>query len=91
MSLLDGRVDWDAGAELQERMPSTRAAAWVGERLFEGTIAGAIRVFATLPLERQERVELFVDHGVIAEASSTILGFGELAQLASRTDLPMDR
>jgi len=88
ISLLDCRIDWDAGAALQELVPSTRGAAWVGEQVFDGTVGGAIRLFKSLPLERRHRIEMFIDAGKIEACEQTILGFDELNVIASRSDVP---
>ena len=42
MSLADCRIRWDAGAVLQEVLPTTRALAWAGNQFYDGTIAGAL-------------------------------------------------
>ena len=89
MSIMDCEIRWDAGAVLQELVPSSRAVSWVGDQIYSGTIAGAVRLFATLPEERQMRVEMFVDRGSIEGSSSTILGFDDLSDLTCRADFPM--
>jgi hypothetical protein len=59
-------------------------------RLFGSStvVAGAIRYFKALPVERQRCVEMFVDAERISEAEGTILGFAELTVIAARRDLP---
>lgn len=88
MALIDCRIDWDAGAVLQELVELTPASDWVGQQIYNGTIAGAVKLFQTLPRERQERIDMFVEAGRVADAQSTILGFHELTEIAGRGDLP---
>lgn len=88
MSLQDCGVAWDAPAILKDVKTPTSSFAWVGDPVYDGTIAGAIRMFKTLPLDQQRRIEMFIDAGTIAGVDATVIGCDALAKLATRQDLP---
>ena len=90
MSLADCRVDWDGAASLKERVPPEGSFGWVGDPIYDGTIAGALRAFKKLPHERQLRTDMFVDRARIQDISTAILEFDALTILANRPDLPVD-
>ena len=92
MSLADCKVAWSADATLMEiPPPSTKKFEWVGDPLYAGPVAGALRFFRTLPPKRQQLVEMFVDPHVVEGTTKSILGFDELNVLAHRADLPAGR
>jgi hypothetical protein len=88
MALSDCAVAWDTPASLKDVKTPTSGFAWVGDPVYDGTIAGAIRKFRTLPPEQQRRVEMLTDPGAIAGLQATIIGHDALAELASRSDVP---
>lgn len=82
-------VKWDRPAVLQHLNSPTKGTIWVGEQLYDGTVAGAVRFFKALAPEKQERIEMFADSGVIETLKEdTIIGADLLRVLASRSDLP---
>ena len=88
-SLSTCKIDWDRKAVLQYPHGTTKRELWIGEQLYDGTVAGAVRYFASLPREQQHRTELFADAGVIeGRGEDTIIGPGDLEVLAARNDLP---
>jgi hypothetical protein len=89
MSLLDCHIDWHAPASLKNmETPANRTFAWVGDHVHYGTVAGAIRKFATLSPQEQRHVEMFTDAGVVGGLHATIFSFDALSQIASRSDVP---
>lgn len=88
MDLSDREVQWDRAAVLQVLSNSTTRMLWVGEPLYDGTVAGAVRFFASRPTHEQDRIEMFVDQGVIEGVEETIIGADVLRTLADRPDLP---
>jgi hypothetical protein len=85
----DSKIRWGKAAVLQHRTSSTERVLWVGERLYDGTVGGAVRFFKSLPNAKQERIEMFVDRGVIEGLEEdTIIGADVLRVLADRSDLP---
>ena len=56
--------------------------------MYDGTVAGAIRKFRTLPSKQQSEIEMMVDAGVIADQSATIVSYDALRQIAARADVP---
>ena len=83
------KVDWDRKAVLQYLHDPNKRELWVGEKRYDGTVAGAVRYFASLPNEKQHRTEMFADAGVIdGRDEDTIIGPGDLKVLAARNDLP---
>jgi hypothetical protein len=86
----DCNVDWKRKAGLQE-WTSSRERFLVSEGMYGGTVDGAVRFFKSLPQDQQERIEMFVDSGVIEGLEEeTLVGADLLRVLASRQDLPCD-
>jgi len=84
------KVKWDRGAVLQY-LESPKRTIWVGDQIYDGTVAGAVRFFKTQPPERQQRIEMFVDKGVVEGLEEdSIIGADVLRVLAGRSDLPKD-
>jgi len=82
-------VKWDRPAVLQYLNSPNKRTLWVGEQLYDGTVAGAVRFFMSQPPEKQLRIEMFVDSGVVSGLNEdTIIGAEELQALANRSDLP---
>jgi hypothetical protein len=90
MSLLQCPIDWTAPAILKDNKMPTQGFAWIGDHVYDGTIAGAIRAFRTLPLEKQRRVEMSTEAGVIGGLPATFFAFDALTEIASRKDVPED-
>jgi hypothetical protein len=84
----DCKVQWDRGAALQVLVNSTTRTLWVGEQVYGGTVAGAVRFFKSRPVEEQDRIEMFLDAGVIEGVGETIIGADVLRVLGDRPDLP---
>ena len=92
MSLHDCVINWDAPACLKDvNLPTTQGATWVGDPIYDGTVAGAIRKFRELPAELQTRTEMMIDPGVIAGSlAATIVSYDALCEIADRDDVPKD-
>jgi hypothetical protein len=90
MSLLDCTIDWAAPAILKDQRMPTQGFAWIGDHIYDGTIAGAIKKFRTLPIDQQRRVEMVTDAGVVGGLPATFFAFDALTEIASRTDAPED-
>lgn len=88
MAMVDCKVRWAASASLKELVLPVHGSAWVGEPLYDGTIAGAIAFFRQLSPERQRRTEMMIDRDDIEGLSKAIVEFENLAVIASRSDLP---
>ena len=88
MALHDYVVNWDAPAVLKDVKLPTSGFAWVGDPVYDGTVAGEIRKFRTLPSDQQKRIEMMIDAGVIAGLSATIVSYDALRQIAARADVP---
>ena len=88
MPLLDCPIDWAGPAILKDRKMPTQGFAWIGDHIYDGTIAGAIRTFRTLPPDQQRRVEMLTDAGLIGGLPATFFAFDALAEIAARTDVP---
>ena len=88
MALNDCVINWDAPAVLKDVKLPTSGFAWVGDHVYDGTVAGAIRKFRTLPSDQQKRIEMMVDAGVIAGQSATIVSYEALREIAARPDVP---
>jgi hypothetical protein len=84
----DFQVQWERNAVLQEKLQTTKASEWVGQQIYDGTVAGAVRHFKTLGRERQARAEMLVDAGVVEGSTETTFGVDTLDALAGRSDLP---
>lgn len=83
------KIGWDRKAVLQYVHDTNKRELWVGEQRYDGTVAGAVRYFAALPNEQQDRTEMFADAGVIeGRGEDTIIGPGDLKVLAARNDIP---
>ena len=83
------RIGWNRKAVLQYLHDPNKRELWVGEQRYDGTVAGAVRYFASLSNEQQDRTEMFADDGVIeGRGEDTIIGPGDLKVLAARNDLP---
>jgi hypothetical protein len=82
-------VAWQRGAVLQRLGCNSHELMWVGEKLYGGTVSGAVSFFKMLPPQQQERIEMFVNRGVIsALGDETIVGADVLRTLAGRADRP---
>ena len=90
MSLLDCPIDWSAPAILKDNRMPTQGFAWIGDYIYDGTIAGAIRTFRTLPRDQRRRVEMSTEAGVVGGLPATFFTFDALTELASRKDVPED-
>jgi hypothetical protein len=88
MNLLDCPITWDTPASLKDVKTPSSGFAWVGDPIYDGTIAGALRKFRSLPAEQRRRIEMLTDAGAIAGLQATIIGHDALDELASRHDLP---
>ena len=88
MALHDCVINWDAPAVLKYVKLPASDFAWAGDHVYDGTVAGAIRKFRTLPSNQQMRIEMMVDAGVIADQSATIVSYDALRQIAARADVP---
>jgi hypothetical protein len=90
MSVHDAVIMWDAPAILKDIQHPTHGFAWVGDPVYDGTVAGAIRKFRTLDATQQRRIEMMIDPGVISGSVATIVTYDSLVEIAKRTDVPED-
>ena len=88
MSLLKCVVNWEAPASLKDVKLPTQGFAWVGDHVYDGTVAGAVKKFSTLPADQQRRIEMLTEPGVIEGLAATIYAYDTLSVLATRPDLP---
>jgi hypothetical protein len=90
MSVHDAVIMWEAPAVLKDIQLPTQGFAWVGDPVYDGTVAGAIRKFRTLDATQQRRIEMMIDPGVISGSVATIVTYDSLVEIAKRTDVPED-
>jgi hypothetical protein len=88
MSVRDAVIMWDAPAVLKDIQLPTHGLAWVGDPLYDGTVAGAIRTFRTLDASQQRRIEMLIEPGVISGSAATIVTYDSLVEIANRSDVP---
>ena len=90
MSLLDCVINWTAPASLKHIGEPIQGFTRVGDRVYDGTLAGAIRKFATLKPDEQRRIELVTEPGVIEGVSATVISYENLKTIAARPDVPVE-
>jgi len=90
MSVRDAVIMWHAPAVLKDIQLPTHGFAWVGDPVYDGTVAGAIRKFRALDASQQRRIEMMIDPGVISGSVATIVTYDSLVEMANRSDVPED-
>jgi hypothetical protein len=89
MDLTKCAINWTAPATLKDNHePEHRKVMWVGEHLYAGDLAGAIRKFRTIPPRKQKHIAMLTDPGAIEGSKASIIDSESLAKIALRQDVP---
>ena len=90
MDLTKCTINWKAPATLKDTdEPHHRKVMWVGEHVYAGDLAGAVRKFKAIPPRKQKYIEMVTEPGAIEGVKATIIASDSLAQLSMRSDVPM--